>query len=93
MTKLELTDDFLVRLWHTDETAVNLAYLYSMEDRTLLSQWRRLRQEGKLPNRTRQISDSGNRQPDRGYDGRPSVGDFEDPLLAKLYEIHPERMP
>jgi len=88
-----MTDDELIILWHTDETANNLAHEFGIKQQTLIMHWRRLKNEGKLPQRVRQISDWGQRQPDRGYDGRPSVGDYEDPLLMKLFEIHPEKAP
>ena len=88
-----MTDDELIRLWHTNETATNLAHEFGINEGTLLMNWRRLKKEGKLPQRVRQISDWGHRQPERGYDGRPSVGEFEDPLLAMLFEKHPEKAP
>ena len=84
-------DDYLIALYKEVElTAVELAAREGVEVRWLTRAWDRLRREGKvLSMRGR---DRGSRVlsplPDN-LDGRPSLY-FEDPLLDKLWEAHPE---
>ena len=84
-------DDYLIVLYKEVElTAVELAKREGVEVRWLTRAWDRLRREGKvLAVRGR---DKGSRVlsplPDH-FDDRPSLY-FEDPLLDKLWEVHPE---
>jgi len=80
---MTVSDEELVRLWHTDETGHDIATGLGIEPRVLYAAWRRLKREDKLPRGDRYHR--GNPpNPFTPFDGRPSVeGDkAEDPLLA-----------
>jgi transposase-like protein len=75
-------DAQLVALWHDPETCPAIARRLGVSQTWLTLQWRRLRQQDRLPtDRRRNASD--------GADGRPTIK-TRDRLLKRLIAVHGE---
>jgi len=82
----------LVRLWHSDKTLSEAAVELHLTSNRLQWHWRRLRTLGELPDHPRHSTTPRTPMNDRPHDGRPTLV-FEDPLLDKLFEHHPDKAP
>lgn len=90
-----VNDEELIRLWHTTSPLAEAASSAGLDTNALAHEWRRLKRAGRIPLSHRHISPDARAKALHGgsndYDGRPSVGWFEDPLLARLHKLHPGR--
>src|SRR5262249_54964482 len=83
-------DAQLVALWHDPETCPAIARRLGVRQTWLTLQWRRLRQQDRLPTDRRRTASE--RRPDAssdGADGRPTIK-TRDRLLKRLIAVHGE---
>jgi len=83
-------DAQLVALWHDPETCPAIARRLGVSQMWLTIQWRRLRQEDRLPtDRRRNASQRFVDESSDGADGRPTI-ETRDRLLKRLIAVHGE---
>lgn len=79
----EISDEQLVK-WHREGlSGAELAAREGVAAKWIYHQWERLRREGAIKRRSGGVAGVAD-----NLDGRPSVGWFDDPLLARLIEVH-----
>jgi hypothetical protein len=90
-----LSDEDLVRLWHSGEAAAKIVERLDggMTPKQLMAQWARLKASGQLPPIQRPLAGRYPRGEGNNNDGRPGVGaltaNYEyDPLLERLNEVY-----
>jgi hypothetical protein len=83
-------DAQLVALWHDLETCPAIARRLGVRQTWLTLQWRRLRQQDRLPtDRRRNASERRVDESSDGADGRPTIK-TRDRLLKRLIAVHGE---
>jgi hypothetical protein len=83
-------DAQLVALWHDPETCPAIARRLGVSQTWLTLQWRRLRQQDRLPtDRRRNASERRVDEFSDGADGRPTIK-TRDRLLKRLIAVHGE---
>jgi len=83
-------DAQLVALWHDPETCPAIARRLGVSQTWLTLQWRRLRQQDRLPtDRRRNASERRVDESSDGADGRPTIK-TRDRLLKRLIAVHGE---
>jgi hypothetical protein len=83
-------DAQLVALWHERETCPIIARRLGVNEMWLTLQWRRLRQQDRLPtDRRRNASERRVNESSDGADGRPTIK-TRDRLLKRLIAVHGE---
>jgi hypothetical protein len=94
----DAVDELFIAAWRREEDLNTLAAELKLRPKTLVAHWRRLRASGKLPENERPLPPESKQHrqqrvdnPLYEYDGRPIVGDWEDPLLDKLMAEFPRR--
>lgn len=77
----------IIAAWHSHDSCSTSAQTFGIRPSQLEGAWRRLKAEGKLPDRPRhRYSDSSGSD---NIDGRKHVDAFgDDPLLAALHRAH-----
>jgi hypothetical protein len=83
MTVEHLSDDDLIEAWLCNVSMELVAERLGITSRWLQEHWRRLQDEGRLPNEPREVNYDE-------HDGRPSVMTDKqvDPLLRRLKLVH-----
>ena len=83
-------DAQLAALWHEPETCPAIARRLGVSQTWLTLQWRRLRQQDRLPtDRRRNASERRVDESSDGADGRPTIK-TRDRLLKRLIAVHGE---
>jgi predicted ArsR family transcriptional regulator len=78
MIEDDTLDDKLRRAWHSQKSLGECATELGLQISQVNNHWRRLRAEGRLPNRGRRMPSENN------TDGRPSVNEYGDDPLADI---------
>jgi len=92
MTEAEVEIE-LMNLWHSDKTIPEAAAELNMTSNRLQWYWRQLKGRGLLPSHPRRPTTEAALSNDHHhFDGRPSLY-FEDPLLDRLHQEHPDKAP
>jgi hypothetical protein len=88
MTKLDISDEELIRLWHDSRSSITLAVELGTTTNILDAQWRRLKKQNLLPSIKRPAASNNQRDHHSDiHDNQPPLF-FEDRLLDKLIEVH-----
>lgn len=88
---LPVDESKIIAAWHSPEPCLMCAQAMGIRASQLENAWRRLKLEGKLPDRPRHRPEAVSSE---NLDGRKHVNAYgEDPLLAALREQHPEKAP
>jgi len=82
-------DAQLVSLWHDTETCPAIARRLGVSQTWLTLQWRRLRQQDRLPTDRRRNASERRVESSDGADGRPTIK-TRDRLLKRLIAVHGE---